>query len=113
MALASGVVSAQRPGALLGEDLEVISKDKRYRCLDQLLPPKKERFSSLIQRWTTLFQARFDILLYDLTSTYFESDPPGVGKRQFGYSRDKGSDCVPSGCHQFFLTTGPFLIIYF
>ena len=42
----------------------------------------------------TLFQARFDVLLYDLTSTYFESDPPFSGKRQFGYSRDKRSDCV-------------------
>ena len=42
----------------------------------------------------TLFQARFDVLLYDLTSTYFESDPPFSGKRQFGYSRDKHSDCM-------------------
>jgi transposase len=41
-----------------------------------------------------LFQARFDILLYDLTSIYFESDPPGLGKRRYGYSRDKRSDCV-------------------
>ena len=65
-------------GDLLGEDLEVISKDKLYRCLDQLLPHKKELFSHLTQRWATLFQARFDILLYDLTSTYFESDPPGL-----------------------------------
>ena len=37
---------------------------------------------------------RFDVLLYDLTSTYFESDPPFAGKRQFGYSRDKRGDCV-------------------
>ena len=48
----------------------------------------------LRQRWEVLFQARFDILLYDLTSTYFESDPPFAGKRQFGYSRDKRPDCV-------------------
>ena len=41
-----------------------------------------------------LFDARFDILLYDLTSTYFECDPPEHGKRKFGYSRDKRSDCV-------------------
>ena len=45
-------------------------------------------------RWETLFEARFDILLYDLTSSYFESDPPFKGKRRFGYSRDKRSDCV-------------------
>jgi hypothetical protein len=50
-------------GDLLGEDLEVISKDKLYRCLDQLLPHKKDLFSHLTQRWATLFQARFDILL--------------------------------------------------
>src|ERR1019366_5586428 len=37
---------------------------------------------------------RFRVLLYDLTSTYFECDPPGDGKRKFGYSRDKRSDCV-------------------
>ena len=81
-------------GDLLGEDLEVISKDKLYRCLDLLLKHKTSLFSHLTQRWKNLFQARFDILLYDLTSTYFESDPPGVGKRQYGYSRDKRSDCV-------------------
>ena len=45
-------------------------------------------------RWATLFDARFDVLLYDLTSTYGESDPPFEGKRRFGYSRDKWSDCV-------------------
>jgi len=81
-------------GDLLGENIEVISKDKLYRCLDQLLQHRKDLFSYLTQRWTNLFQARFDILLYDLTSTYFESAPPGVGKRQFGYSRDKRADCV-------------------
>jgi transposase len=81
-------------GDLLGEDLEAISKDKLYRCLDLLLPHKKELFTHLTQRWASLFQARFDILLYDLTSTYFESDPPGTGKRRFGYSRDKRPDCV-------------------
>ena len=41
-----------------------------------------------------LFEARFDVLLYDLTSTYFESDPPFEGKRRFGYSRDQRPDCV-------------------
>jgi transposase len=49
----------------------------------------------LRQRWQALFDARFDVLLYDLTSTYFECDPPEVGgKRKFGYSRDKRFDCV-------------------
>jgi len=48
----------------------------------------------LENRWRTLFDARFDVLLYDLTSTYFESDPPDEGKRKYGYSRDQRSDCV-------------------
>jgi transposase len=59
-----------------------------------LLPHKEDFFSFLKQRWQTLFDIQFDVLLYDLTSTYFESDPPATGKRKFGYSRDKRSDCV-------------------
>src|ERR1017187_6515549 len=51
-------------------------------------------FTFLQQRWKDLFHAEFDVLLYDLTSTYFEIDPPAEGKRKFGYSRDKRSDCV-------------------
>jgi len=81
-------------GDLLGEDFAVAQKDTLYRCLDQLLAHKTELFSFLQQRWKTLFQAAFDVLLYDLTSTYFECDPPEAGKRRFGYSRDKRSDCV-------------------
>ena len=79
---------------LLGEDFALVQKDKLYRCLDRLLPHKQAFFTYLKQRWQTLFNPRFDILLYDLTSTYFESDPPGAGKRQYGYSRDKRPDCV-------------------
>ncbi|MCP4947976.1 MAG: IS1634 family transposase, partial [Aestuariibacter sp.] len=48
----------------------------------------------LRQRWQALFDAHFEVLLYDLTSTYFECEPPAGGKRKFGYSRDKRSDCV-------------------
>ena len=51
-------------------------------------------FTFLGERWKELFAADFEVLLYDLTSTYFECDPPGDGKRKFGYSRDKRSDCV-------------------
>lgn len=79
---------------LLGEDPGVIQKDKLYRCLDKLIPHKKDFFSYLTKRWKTLFRIKFDVLLYDLTSTYFECDPPEEGKRRFGYSRDKRSDCV-------------------
>ncbi len=81
-------------GDLLGEDFGLVSKDNLYRCLDKLLAHKTELFGFLQQRWKALFQAEFDVLLYDLTSTYFESDPPDAGKRRFGYSRDKRSDCV-------------------
>ena len=81
-------------GDLLGEDEGVAQSDTLYRCLDKLLAHKKPFFSYLRGRCEDLFGARFEVLLYDLTSTYFESDPPGQGKRQFGYSRDKRFDCV-------------------
>lgn len=81
-------------GDLLGEDFGLVQKDKLYRCLDKLLEHKKDLFSFLKERWQDMFNVNFDILLYDLTSTYFECDPPGQGKRRFGYSRDKRSDCV-------------------
>ncbi|MFQ5709658.1 MAG: IS1634 family transposase [bacterium] len=79
---------------LLGEDFSLVQKDKLYRCLDRLVPCKRDFFSYLRKRWQTLFDTRFDVLLYDLTSTYFESAPPSEGKRRYGYSRDKRPDCV-------------------
>jgi hypothetical protein len=81
-------------GDLLGEDFAIAQSDTLYRCLDLLLAHKEALFSFLQQRWRTLFEARFEVLLYDLTSTYFECDPPESGKRRFGYSRDKRFDCV-------------------
>ena len=81
-------------GDLLGSPMGVVADDVLYRCLDKLLAHKRALFSFLRERWETLFDARFDVLLYDLTSSYFESDPPFSGKRQFGYSRDKRGDCV-------------------
>jgi transposase len=81
-------------GDLLGADFALAQKDTLYRCLDKLLVHKTELFSFLQQRWKNLFGADFEVLLYDLTSTYFECDPPEAGKRRFGYSRDKRSDCV-------------------
>jgi transposase len=79
---------------LLGEEFDLVAKDTLYRCLDKLLAHKADLFGFLRQRWQALFDAKFDVLLYDLTSTYFECDPPDAGKRRFGYSRDKRSDCV-------------------
>lgn len=83
-------------GDLLGEDARVAEKDTLYRCLDRLLPHKAALFDHLTQRWKDLFGVRFEVLLYDLTSTYFEIDPPDAeeDKRRYGYSRDKRSDCV-------------------
>jgi transposase len=81
-------------GDLLGADFALAQKDNLYRCLDRLLAHKTALFSFLQQRWKSLFGAAFEVLLYDLTSTYFECDPPEAGKRRFGYSRDKRSDCV-------------------
>jgi hypothetical protein len=79
---------------LLGEDVGLVQIDKLYRCLDKLLAHKQDFFSFLKGRWQSLFGVGFDVLLYDLTSTYFEIDPPAEGKRRFGYSRDKRPDCV-------------------
>lgn len=83
-------------GDLLGEDATLAEKDTLYRCLDKLLAHKQALFDHLTQRWRNLFGVRFEVLLYDLTSTYFEIDPPTAedDKRRFGYSRDKRSDCV-------------------
>jgi transposase len=83
-------------GDLLGEDYSLVEKNALYRCLDKLLAHKQALFGHLRQRWQDLFEAKFDILLYDLTSTYFECDPPEnkEDKRRFGHSRDKRKDCV-------------------
>ena len=79
---------------LLGRQGEAIELQSLYRCQDKLLAHKQDLFSYLQKRWQDLFQAEFEVLLYDLTSTYFECDPPASGKRRFGYSRDKRPDCV-------------------
>jgi hypothetical protein len=81
---------------LLGADFSLADPHKLYGCHDLLLAHKTALFSHLTQRWRDLFNAPFDVLLYDLTSTYFESDPPPEedDKRKFGYSRDKRPDCV-------------------
>jgi len=83
-------------GDLLAEDFALAAKDNLYRCLDKLVEHKAALLGFLQERWRDLFGVTFDVLLYDLTSTYFESDPPFPegDKRKFGYSRDKRSDCV-------------------
>jgi len=83
-------------GDLLGAGFELVEIHKLYHCLDRLMVHKRELFDHLTRRWKDLFNTRFDVLLYDLTSTYFESDPPFPegDKRRYGYSRDKRFDCV-------------------
>src|SRR5713226_4352342 len=106
------VLAAYRPGSewrlhrewfgnsamadLLGADFGLAEEHKLYACHDLLLAHKEALFSHLVGRWRDLFNADFDVLLYDLTSTYFEvnaSDLPEGTKRRHGYSRDKRPDC--------------------
>ena len=81
---------------LLGEDVGLAEIHKLYRCHDRLLEHKQALFDHLVGRWRDLFNVSFDVLLYDLTSTYFASDPPFPegDKRRHGYSRDHRGDCV-------------------
>lgn len=83
-------------GDLLSADSALADPHKLYGCHDLLLEHKQALFDHLIGRWRDLFNLSFEVLLYDLTSTYFESNPPDDenDKRRFGYSRDKRSDCV-------------------
>jgi len=83
-------------GDLLGADYGLVEIHALYRCLDKLLEHKTALFDHLRQRWQDLFGANFEVLLYDLTSTYFESSQPDDedDKRCFGHSRDKRYDCV-------------------
>jgi len=81
---------------LLGSDFGLAEAHKLYACHNLLLAHKDALFSHLTQRWRDLFNADFDVLLYDLTSTYFEvnaADLPEGTKRRHGYSRDKRPDC--------------------
>jgi hypothetical protein len=81
---------------LLGADESLAEIHTLYGCHDRLLAHKEALFSHLVARWRDLFNVSFDVLLYDLTSTYFESDPPldENDKRRHGYSRDHRPDCV-------------------
>ena len=79
---------------LLQEDFVVADKDRLYRCLDRILEHKQELFVWLKQKWADLFGADFEVLLYDLTSTYFEGEMEQNPKAKRGYSRDGRPDCV-------------------
>jgi transposase len=81
---------------LLGADERLGDIHKLYACHDRILEHKRAVFDHLVGRWKDLFNVEFDVLLYDLTSTYFEASPPfdEADKRRFGHSRDRRSDCV-------------------
>ena len=78
---------------LLGVDFQVAEKDRLYRCLDRLLEHRQDLFVQLQQRWRQLFDAQFDLVLYDLTSTYVEGEAEQNPKAKRGYSRDGRPDC--------------------
>lgn len=81
---------------LLNTSPSIAAKNTLYRCLDHLLEHRDALFSHLTEQWRNLFNMSYDLLLYDLTSTYFECDPPETpdNKKRFGYSRDRRPDCV-------------------
>jgi len=79
---------------LLGVDFAVAEKDRLYRCLDRLVAHKRDLFVWLWQKWADLFHADFEVLLYDLTSTYFEGEMDEAPKAKRGYSRDGRPECV-------------------
>jgi transposase len=79
---------------LLGENFAVAEKDRLYRCLDRILEHKQELFVWLKKKWADLFGADFEVLLYDLTSTYFEGQMEQNPKAKRGYSRDHRPDCL-------------------
>jgi len=79
---------------LLNTDFIVAEKDRLYRCLDRVLEHKRELFVFLRKKWADLFAADFEVLLYDLTSTYFEGEMKQNPKAKRGYSRDGRPDCL-------------------
>jgi hypothetical protein len=80
-------------GDLLGPTFHWGGKDQLYFVLDRLLQHRSALFTHLQARWKDLFGARYEVLLYDLTSTYVEGQAEKIPKAQFGHSRDHRSDC--------------------
>lgn len=78
---------------LLDEDFAVAAKNRLYGCLDLIDAHRSALFTHLQARWKDLFGATYDLLLYDLTSSYFEGEMAGAPKARHGHSRDKRSDC--------------------
>jgi transposase len=85
------------PGTSLGDILHIeegkINDTRLYRCLDRILPQKTKLEQHLKQRYGELFSAEFDVMLYDLTSTYVEGAAEANPMMRRGYSRDHRPDC--------------------
>jgi transposase len=80
-------------GDLLGIPVEKINDDRLYRSLDILLPHKAELEKYLKERLGELFNLEYDLLFYDITSTYFEGESQRNNQAKHGYSRDHRPDC--------------------
>lgn len=78
---------------LLGIKPELIYGNRLYRGLDEVLPLREKLFTHLRKRYESCFGSRFEFLLYDITSTYFEGQCMRNGQAQRGYSRDNRADC--------------------
>jgi transposase len=78
---------------LLGIPAKKVNEDRLYRSLDRLLPHKASLETHLKGRLGTLFDVEYDLLLYDITSTYFEGEAKANPQAKRGYSRDKRPDC--------------------
>jgi len=91
--LAEHLYEASAMSDLLGVPEEKVNEDRLYRTLDILLPHKKALEKLLKERLGELFDLDYDLLLYDITSTYFEGQAEGNPQAQRGYSRDHRPDC--------------------
>jgi len=78
---------------LLAVPSEKVYDNRLYRALDAMLPLREQLFTHLRKVYGELFDARFDVLLYDITSTYFEGQAKHNDKARRGYSRDSRPDC--------------------
>lgn len=79
---------------LLGVRVRKINEDRLYRALDKILPHKDKLCGYLQERYRDWFGTKFDFLLYDITSTYFEGQCKKNPQAKRGYSRDKRPDCL-------------------
>ena len=91
--LAEHTYEASALAELLGVPAEKVNEDRLYRTLDRILPHKTALEKHLQQRLGELFQLDYDLLLYDVTSTYFEGEAAANPQAQRGYSRDHRPDC--------------------